>query len=110
METKTVRVENLAGGRGHVLLTHVLSTKEMKESARMYAKVTIEPGCGIGFHKHEGESETYFILSGTGEYDDNGTLRTVSVGDVTFTPSGFSHAISNKGTEDLVFMALILLD
>ncbi|MCD8284299.1 MAG: cupin domain-containing protein [Opitutae bacterium] len=110
METKTIRVDNLAGGRGHVLMTHLLGKEEMKKSARMYARVTLEPGCEIGFHKHVDESETYFVLSGTGEYNDNGTMRTISAGDVTFTPSGFSHGLLNTGNEDLVIMALILLD
>ena len=55
-------------------------------------------------------SETYYILSGKGIYSDNGTLRMVSAGDVTFTPDGKGHGLTNSGDEDLVFMALIILD
>ena len=43
-------------------------------------------------------------------YDDNGTCRSVKAGDMTFTPDGKGHGIANEGTEDLVLMALILLD
>ena len=60
--------------------------------------------------KHHGESETYYIIKGQGEYDDNGTKRPVTVGDKTFTPDGCGHGIANTGDEDLVFMALIQLD
>lgn len=110
MATKTLRVEGLAGGKGHVLIKHLLDAEQMKRSARMYAEVTLEPGCEIGFHKHTNESETYYVLAGSGDYNDNGTIRKVGVGDVTFTPNGFSHGLLNTGTENLVIMALILLD
>ena len=43
-------------------------------------------------------------------YSDNGTLRMVQAGDVTFTPDGKGHGLTNSGDEDLVFMALIILD
>ena len=33
-----------------------------------------------------------------------------SAGDVTFTPDGKGHGLTNSGDEDLVFMALIILD
>ncbi|MFR3765020.1 MAG: cupin domain-containing protein, partial [[Clostridium] symbiosum] len=53
---------------------------------------------------------TYYIIRGEGEYNDNGTIRTVVPGDRTFTPSGFSHGMANNGDTDLVFMALIIYD
>ena len=71
---------------------------------------TVVPGCSLGYHEHHGESETYYIIKGQGEYDDNGTKRPVTVGDKTFTPDGCGHGIANTGDEDLVFMALIQLD
>ena len=45
-----------------------------------------------------------------GLYNDNGTKYEVHPGDTTFTCDGAGHAIENIGDEDLVFMALILLD
>ena len=55
-----------------------------------------------------GECETYFILRGEGEYNDNGALRSVREGDVTYTSDGCGHALKNTGKENLVFMALII--
>ena len=52
------RVENMAGGKGHVIIKHILGDKEMHENCRMYAEVTLEPGCSLGYHEHHGESET----------------------------------------------------
>lgn len=107
---ETVRVENMRGGNGHVMIKHILDKEQLNEKCKMYAQVTLETGCSIGYHEHFGESETYYILSGEGVYDDNGTKRTVKAGDVTYTPNGMGHGMTNEGTEDLVFMALILLD
>ena len=50
------------------------------------------------------------ILRGEGDYNDNGTVRPVKAGDVTFTPDGKGHGLKNTGDTDLVFMALIILD
>lgn len=101
-------VENLAGGAGHVIIKNLLGADEMKNAARFYAEVTLEPGCEIGYHQHLNESETYYILVGTGTYNDNGEKREVKAGDVTFTDHGASHGLLNTGTQNLVLMALIL--
>lgn len=106
---KVERVENMCGGKGHVIIKHILGEKELNGKCGLYAKVVIEPGCTLGYHEHHGESETYYILSGECEYDDNGTKRTVKAGDVTHTPDGCGHALANTGNTDLVFMALIIL-
>ena len=74
------------------------------------AEVHTELGCSLGYHEHHNESETYFILAGQGDYDDNGTVRPVKAGDVTYTPDNHGHALTNTGDIDLVFMALIILD
>ena len=47
---------------------------------------------------------------GQGNYDDNGRIRPVKAGDITYTPDGCGHALSNSGNTDLVFMALIIKD
>lgn len=105
---KTERIENMCGGKGHLIIKHLLGEKELNGKCGLYAEVTIEPGCSLGFHEHHGESETYYILKGQGIYSDNGTLRMVKAGDVTFTPDGEGHALTNTEDTDLVFMALII--
>lgn len=107
---ETIKVENANGGKGVRLVKHILSAEEMGGKCRMYAEVTLAPGCALGYHMHENESETYYIIKGQGVYNDNGTLRPVGVGDKTFTPGGSGHGLENTGEADLVFMALIILD
>ncbi|HJB29613.1 MAG TPA: cupin domain-containing protein [Candidatus Blautia faecavium] len=107
---RTERIERMCGGFGHVTIKHLLEKEQLNGKCGLYAEVTIEPGCSLGFHEHHKESETYYILSGEGVYSDNGELRRVKAGDVTFTPDGCGHALANVGQEPLVFMALIILD
>lgn len=106
----TERIENMAGGQGHVLIKRLLNEKQLNGKCGLYAEVTLEPGCSLGYHEHHGESETYYILAGQGEYNDNGAYRPVSAGDITYTSSGKGHGLSNTGNTDLVFMALIIKD
>lgn len=83
-------------------------TSELGDKCALYARVTVPPGVAVPFHRHDGNGESYFFLAGEGEYDDNGTKRTVRAGDSTWTPSGSSHGLVNTGAENLVFMALIV--
>lgn len=107
---RTEKLERMCGGTGHVIIRHLLEDAQLNGKCGLYAQVTIEPGCSLGYHEHHGESETYYILSGTGHYNDNGTVRVVRSGDVTFTPNGKGHGLVNIGNQDLVFMALIIKD
>lgn len=107
---ETVVKENLNGGTGQVVIKYILKEEEMNGKGKMFAEVTIAPGCSLGYHEHHGNSETYYIVKGEGIYSDNGTVRTVVPGDKTFTPSGFGHGMENHGDTDLVFMALIIND
>lgn len=87
-----------------------LTEAEMKNSSRLFGKVIVPPGCSLGYHMHEGEGEAYHILQGSALYNDNGTTYEIHAGDTTFTASGSGHAIENIGDDDLIFIALILLD
>ena len=66
------------------------------------------PGCTIGYHKHETNSEIIFILSGEARclYDD-GEER-LTVGQCHYCPVGHSHSLINASdTEPLVFFAIV---
>ena len=97
-----------ANGKGAVLIEKILD-EELGDKCGLYARVTSPAGSVLRCHAHHGNGESYFILKGTGVYDDNGTKRTIGPGDTTWTPDGFGHALDNSsGAEDLVFMALIV--
>ena len=75
---------------------------------RTFALAQLKAGEEVELHKHEGECEYYYIISGSGIYNDNGNEFDILPGTVTFTPSGESHGIRNTGDEMLEFIALII--
>ena len=108
IEQNTVSAMNKAGGKGEMLITHLLTPKEMLGKCEMFASVKIPVGASLGVHQHVGNNETYYILQGTGLYTDNGKTYTVKAGDTTFCADGDTHGIENTGDEDLIFIALII--
>lgn len=108
-DERTVERRKMFEGAGEVELHHILNTREeMYGKGRVFSHVVLQPGCEIGWHVHRGDGETYYILSGVGEYSDNGQLVTVYPGDVTFVDEGCGHSIKNKGAEPLELIALVL--
>jgi len=101
-------VAGLRGGKGSVIMTKLLKDAEFQGKGRLFNRMVLKPCCSIGYHQHVGEIEVFYILSGEGILDDNGTKSAVRAGDVAFTGNGESHSIENTGSEDLVFIALIL--
>lgn len=98
------------GGKGELQITHFLEGDEFKAKGRLFAKNVLLPGASLGLHQHNGDFETYVILSGEGLLNDNGELKTVKAGDVIVTPNGEKHSIENTGSANLEFLALILFD
>lgn len=86
----------------------LLNEEQMDGKINLYARVTVAPYGVLAFHAHHGETETYYILSGQGVYNDNGEDRPAAPGDVFFCRDGGSHGLTNTGGEPLVFMALII--
>lgn len=98
-------------GIGEITVHSLLNgPAEMYQKGRVFAHTTVYPGSAIGYHIHNAESETYYILSGTAEFNDNGTLITVGPGDVTFTGSGEGHGIRAISSEPVEMIALILYE
>ena len=91
-----------------LIIERLLDAKQMDDKLNMYAKVTVKQGGRVNYHEHIGDAESYFIVSGEGVYNDNGTTVTVKPGDHLWCKDGDGHAIENNNAEDLVFMALII--
>ena len=106
-ERKNETKEKMRDGEGSVQISHMVDAEKEKHT-RMLAEVTMNSGCSIGYHKHDNETEYYFIISGTGTVNDNGKDVAVKAGDTVVTGNGDSHSIKNTGTEPLVFHAVII--
>lgn len=107
-DCKKVYNEKMRGGNGTVEITNFATPEELNNKGRLFAKITLKPGCGIGFHMHENESELFYVMKGEALYNDNGTECSVSTGDVMLCPAGTGHAVSNNGEEDVELCAVIV--
>jgi len=107
-EMKLTEKVNMRGGAGSALLTGL--SEALPAKMRLFSKITLKPGCGIGYHIHENETELFAFVSGKGRVRDDETWYDVCAGDSMTTPSGHGHAVENTGDEDLVLIAAIVLD
>lgn len=105
---KEVR-ERMRDGTGTVEVLHVFRSRELKGHTRLFARLRLPSGSSIGFHRHEGEEEVFYILSGAGQVSEGGVLTAVAPGDAVLTGDGGGHSIANPGPEPLEFMAVILV-
>ena len=55
---KISRIEHMCEGNGHVIIKEILEEPQLNGKCGLYAEVTLEPGCSLGYHEHHGESET----------------------------------------------------
>jgi len=100
--------KEMRGGNGEVKIEHLWKPKEeMKSHTRMCARLTLAPGCSIGFHAHDQEEEIFYIAQGEAEADDNGSKAVLNAGDTILTGNGAGHAVKNIGKNDLVLIAMI---
>ena len=104
----TEYIERAFGGTGYIAKEPLVGPEILGEHCGLFASVSLKPNCELGHHEHHEEAEIYYIISGTGKYDDNGVHHEANAGDVFYCPDGTGHGIKNTGTEDLVFVALIL--
>jgi len=97
-------------GKEKMFMTDLADFDASNPNVKLFSLIELKPGEEVEYHMHVGESETYFILSGHGIYNDNGNKVEAVPGMVTLTPSGEGHALKNTGDDMLSFIALILLD
>ena len=100
--------EKMRGGNGTVEITHFATPEELNNKGRLFANITLKPGCSIGYHVHEKDTELFYIIKGTAVYSDAGEEKIVTAGDVTICPTGTGHSIANNSDEVVELIALIV--
>lgn len=107
-EIITETKQQLQGGKGSVTLRHFLNKEDACGTGRLFAVSTINPGNSIGYHRHEGEFEVYYILQGIAKIVEDSETYLLHEGEMMQCKSGSSHSIESVGTEPLRHLALIL--
>ena len=91
----------IQNGKGLVELKDLTDREGLYGHGRMFAHVTIRPGCSIGDHPHVHETEFYYVLKGEGVFNDNGKEVVVHAGDICATGYGEVHGMENRSDEVL---------
>ncbi|MDX5445721.1 MAG: cupin domain-containing protein [Zoogloeaceae bacterium] len=80
------------------------------DPALSVARARVEAGVVTLWHRLEGVTERYVVLSGTGRVElgkrAERIIEAVGPGSVVIIPPGVPQRIANTGSDDLVFLAL----
>ncbi|WP_194608490.1 cupin domain-containing protein [Clostridium vitabionis] len=68
---------------------------------------TLEPGATVGYHRHEGNSEIIFFVSGKAKILMDDGVEYAEPGQCHYCPEGHSHSVQNPGPDPLTFFAVI---
>ena len=77
-------------GQGLIHIKHLTDKEGLYGHGRMFAHVTVDPGCSIGYHDHQHETEFYYIIKGEAVFQD--------------------HGLINRTTEPVELIALIVME
>ena len=104
---KDVCVQN---GKGLVHIKELTDKEGLYNHGRLFAHVTVDPGCSIGYHDHQHETEFYYIIKGEGVFNDDGKEVLVHAGDICARGYGKLHGLENKTDEPVELIALIVME
>ncbi|MBR3318252.1 MAG: cupin domain-containing protein [Atopobiaceae bacterium] len=106
---QTIEFKCIRNGNGDTEMHKICENDdELYGKGRLFNRMILAPGNSIGEHEHTGDNEIFYFLSGTGTYNDNGTIVEVGPGDTTVCNDGEKHGLVNTGDVPLEFIALIL--
>jgi mannose-6-phosphate isomerase-like protein (cupin superfamily) len=76
----------------------------LNEPGYRVKRIIVSPGKRLSLQKHEHRSEHWVIVTGTGEFTLNETVRPIQTGDVLFIEVGDVHRVNNTGSDDLIII------
>lgn len=98
-------------GKGTVKMKELATAEQLYNHASLFSHIVVEPGCSIGYHTHEHETEFYYILRGEAVFDDNHEKEAVlHAGDITATGFGKGHSLENRTSDPVELIALIVTE
>lgn len=101
-EIEVKELPNFKGGEKSVFM------QMFSDENNKVATLRLEPGASIGLHRHEGSSETIYVVQGHGEMlEEDGTIVPLKPGDCSYCPEGCEHSLRNPSEEDLIVFAVI---
>lgn len=106
MRSKTIHA--LKDGKGDIQLMEFFGPDDFCRKGRCFGITAMPPGTSIGYHRHEGDQEAYYILDGKAEYTYDGKTTELQPGDLAVCKEGHCHSIESVGDDTLRYITLIL--
>lgn len=104
------RTETCAqNGHGILNIAKVFDLGETEGCAPVCDVFSFAPGDSIGEHRHYGEGELYYILSGEATVIDDGEVHVLRSGDAHYCQDGHAHSIENRGRAEMKMLAIVML-
>jgi len=97
-------------GKGIIHMKDLTDKEGLYGHGRLFSHLTVDPGCSIGDHDHQHETEFYYVIRGEGVFNDDGKEVIVHTGDICATGYGRRHGIENRTEEPLELIALIVME
>ena len=88
-------------GKGAILFREIFDKKDFKSNLQFLHETIVLPNSTIGYHKHLGNEEIYYVIEGKGLMKVDGQEKIVKPGDAVITYSGSSHGLKNIYDRDL---------
>ena len=94
-------LQRMRDGEGFV------ASRMYQDSNNKIMRGRLEPGCSIGLHTHQSNSEVIYILSGAGKVLCDGEYEPLTAGSCHYCPQGHTHSLINDSDGPLVFLAVV---
>ena len=99
--------EKLGGTGSGAAQTFYVEIPDKAGAFQMAARIELEPGASIGYHRHADDEEVYVVLAGRGVYTEEGQSAEAKAGDVFLCRQGNSHGLENNSADALILAAAI---
>lgn len=93
--------ERCHNGKGTISFREVFNKDDFKSTIQFLHETSVMPDSTIGYHKHTGNEEIYYIVEGEGIMTVDEEEKKVIPGDAVITHSGSSHGLKNTGDKEL---------
>jgi quercetin dioxygenase-like cupin family protein len=105
-EVAVVTRHNEHGGVGPLHFRRVLDRGDFSAPVDHVDYTVVPPGTSIAQHRHIGNDEVYFVVSGTPWITVDGVGRRASPGMLSIVHDGGEHALLNDSDEDVIILVI----